>query len=101
MIKPADLALEEGDKHKFKISGPHKVNDNGLFSIPVSEKVQEKDHFGLNKTNLRTLANVLGHDSDAWDKASFEALVVKANNPQSKAQVLSWKIIEKSIVSKK
>lgn len=102
VIKPADLGLVEGDKHRFRIASGHKTNAAGLMSIKVAEKVGEKDHFGLNKTNFRTLAKALGQtNSDDWIGASFDALVVTVNNPQTKSQVLSWKILENTIKPKK
>lgn len=101
VIKVADLKLEEGDRYTFKIAGPHIQNANGLYSIPVENSVNGKNHFGLNKTNLKTLCAVLGNNSDTWKGASFECIVVSVNNPQTKAPTLSWKIVEKSIKPKK
>lgn len=109
-LKPASMGFtpkDIGKRVKFTITAPHSENKQGtniLRSIPVSYKEGTntvEGQFPLNKTALAYLVKALGSNSDKWVKASFEAVVLTQNNPQTSQQVLSWTIVEETIIAPK
>lgn len=100
ILKPAKLGLKVGDRETFKVAKPHTTGTGGLYSLPVSYGRGIEGNFPLNKTHTTMFVEVLGENSDDWVGASFEAFVIPQNNPQSKAQVLSWSVVRDSIKGK-
>jgi hypothetical protein len=101
ILKPDKIGAKLGDRLSFVITAPHKANAGGtsgtLYSVPVKTAKGAGD-FPLNKTHMSMFIPALGKDSDDWIGGKFEAFVVPQNNPQSKAQVLSWAVVKESIV---
>jgi hypothetical protein len=97
ILKPAKLGLGIGDRQTFEVVKPHVVGQQGLLSLPVKYGNGQEGNFPLNKTHTTMFVEKLGDDSDDWVGATFEAVVVPQNNPQSKTQVLAWSVVRDSI----
>ena len=98
VIKPALLNMGIGDKAKIEVTGVH-LDNNGLISLPAKATAKGKTiegHFPLNTGNYRKVAEVLGDNSDDYVGATFEAVCIPRNNPQTQQEVLSWSITEVS-----
>lgn len=109
-LKPATMNLKVGARVHFTISAPHvesagtgQQSGKTLRSLPVSYqegKDRREGSFPLNKTNMSYIAKALGNNSDTWVGASFDAIVLPQNNPNTSQQVLSWTIEIDSIKAK-
>lgn len=99
-LKPESLKLAIGDRFIFTIQAPHRIgtakDGKQMFSIAVKSDTLE-GFFPLNKTHLRMLVLTLGDNSDTWLNATFIAIVVPQNNPQTKQPVKSWSLLPDSI----
>lgn len=104
IVKPSSFKaeLDSGDIVAVEMTGVH-IDNTGMISIPATVTYNEEvinSNFPLNTGNLRKLKAVLGDDSDAYVGATFNAVVIPRNNPQTKQEVLSWTIKEKTIKPK-
>src|SRR5579884_1227198 len=58
-------------------------------------------NFPLNITHARMMIDKMGWNSDNWVGATFIAVVVPQNNPQTKTSVKSWSVLRDTIVPPK
>lgn len=104
IVKPASFKNEMsiGDKVHVEMTDVH-IDNNNLISIPVKATYNDEtleSNFPLNTGNLRKLKAVLGDNSDNYVGATFNAVCIPRNNPQTNTEVLSWSIDPKSIKAK-
>ena len=102
VIKPALFDIGIGKIIQVEITGVH-LDNNGLLSVPVKATYKDKTiegHFPLNTGNYRKIESVLGNNSDVYVGATFEAVCIPRNNPQTKAEVLSWSVLEETVKAK-
>jgi hypothetical protein len=101
ILKPDKLGLQIGDKVQVTIVAPHAESKDGYLSVPVRLQDGREGNFPLNLTHTRMMIDKMGWNSDNWVGATFTAVVVPQNNPQTKASVKSWSVLRDTIVPPK
>src|SRR5579885_493755 len=100
-LKPDKLGLEIGKQVLMTIVAPHNESKDGYLSVPVRLEDGREGNFPLNITHARMMIDKMGWNSDNWVGATFIAVVVPQNNPQTKTSVKSWSVLRDTIVPPK
>src|SRR5579883_479046 len=98
---PDKLGLEIGKQVLMTIVAPHNESKDGYLSVPVRLEDGREGNFPLNITHARMMIDKMGWNSDNWVGATFIAVVVPQNNPQTKTSVKSWSVLRDTIVPPK
>jgi|SRR5579875_1857423 hypothetical protein len=101
ILKPDKLGLEIGKQVLMTIVAPHNESKDGYLSVPVRLEDGREGNFPLNITHARMMIDKMGWNSDNWVGATFIAVVVPQNNPQTKTSVKSWSVLRDTIVPPK